>query len=362
MHEADAERRDDRDDRRADVVVRAAQIRDDDAGERGVRDAVADERELAQHDVRAHRRAQQPDGQRGDEGALHERVVKRREERVEVKVISGWWRAPRAARDRAQVPVRVRVLANRGVRARFHDLARRADARARAGRATSSRSNHSSTRSRSCVVMSTGSPPATSPRTTSRSASSVAASTPVVGSSSSSSLRLLRDRARDEDALLLAAGEIARCAGRASGSMSTALERVRDDLAIVLRRNAARSAAAEIAPSRRRPTRSPETTNRRLRPAARRRSSRAAACAAACRARAARRSSAAAARRSSLSSVDFPEPFGPMMPSASPKCTVERRAVERGEVVVAHDEVARARPLRRPAVGHFSAFTMTSVS
>ena len=77
MNEPDSDRRQHRDDPRADVEVRAAQIRDDDAGKRGVRDAVADERERAQNHVRAHRRAEQPDRERRHERPLHERIVKR---------------------------------------------------------------------------------------------------------------------------------------------------------------------------------------------------------------------------------------------------------------------------------------------
>ena len=83
MHESDADRGEHRDDAGADVEVRAAQIGDDDAGERRVGDPVADERELAENYVGAHRRTQEPDRQRRHEGSLHERVVKRNGQRVE---------------------------------------------------------------------------------------------------------------------------------------------------------------------------------------------------------------------------------------------------------------------------------------
>ena len=86
MDETDADRRQHCDDARADIKVRPSQIRDDDSGERRVRDSVADERELAQDHVRAHRRAKQPDGERRDEGALHERVMEGRNQRVDLCV------------------------------------------------------------------------------------------------------------------------------------------------------------------------------------------------------------------------------------------------------------------------------------
>ena len=129
--------------------------------------------------------------------------------------------------------------------------------------------------------------------------------------------RLLRDRARDEDALLLAArqvGDVTHPPARPCSPPRARRARRRGRA----RRSAARTAAARSAPSQRRPTRLPGTTSRRPRPAARRRSFPAAGARLRSQVRTARRCVGVNRPAIVLSSVDFPEPLGPTMPSASP--------------------------------------------
>src|SRR5207245_9681725 len=76
----DGERARDRGDRAADREVHLEQERDDHAGERGVRDRVAEKREAAEDDEHADRGAHDPDEDAADERTLHERERKRREE------------------------------------------------------------------------------------------------------------------------------------------------------------------------------------------------------------------------------------------------------------------------------------------
>jgi len=57
VHETNTESGDHRNDSCADVVIKPAQIRDHDSGERRVSDTVADKRKSPQYDVRAHSRA-----------------------------------------------------------------------------------------------------------------------------------------------------------------------------------------------------------------------------------------------------------------------------------------------------------------
>ena len=81
--DADRQCRPDRGDRPADVQRDAEDEGDDQARERRMADGVADEREAAQDDERAHHRADDPDEDGGHQAALHEAVGHRLEEEVE---------------------------------------------------------------------------------------------------------------------------------------------------------------------------------------------------------------------------------------------------------------------------------------
>ena len=162
--------------------------------------------------------------------------------------------------------------------------------------------------------------------------------------------RFLSERARHECSLLLSAGEIRNRTARERGHIRRRRARAARPRGRA-NQNAARNSVARNGPSRRRPRPSPEMTNRRLRPAARRRSSPRASSRGVELSTRARRSRRAAIPRSILSSVDFPEPFGP---DDSKRFTdsVRRTSAlfKRGKIVVAHDQITRHD--RIPRVGH----------
>ena len=278
---------------------------------------------LRKHDVRAHRRAEKPDGQRRDEGALHERVVKRRRRthRALICVSPDGWRARRAARDRG-AGVRACACARGSPRRRRPRRLRAAcRARGRGGRARAAgRTILRRDRDRASSIEHRH-PPATNSRTTCRSASSVAgvdAGRRLVEQQQLAAPA--RSRARRRRA---AAGRRrdARCGASRRSLMFTASS---------ARCTTSRSCAPKPLPEMQ-PRETPHRHDvphgcgkrpihrfdlRHVGDRARRQS-----VAAAMPSTPARRWSASSRPAMVLSSVDFPEPLGPTMPSASPKCT-----------------------------------------
>ena len=96
-HPADGEGRGHRRDGRAEVERDAEHVRGHDAREPGVGDRVADERDPAQHDVRADDRAHDADQRGRDERADEDRRAERLEDEVHQRPRSWKWRSPGAA-------------------------------------------------------------------------------------------------------------------------------------------------------------------------------------------------------------------------------------------------------------------------